>query len=160
MFVRPNNRPVFQKSKEKMISFDFSNRNLSLKVGEFYNCEIVHPIPNGNKIQFTYLFIPNKIEDGYVAFKPIMNKSGKTVRIVYEIGGNFDNEQAALALLHLLTTILILSHPLTFEIPEHEDIVSRFESFVKRQLQKTSYCTFDLICRPAPPYFTMFELSV
>ncbi len=121
-------QPALKKSQERMIRFDFSNRALSFPVGEFHNCEIVHPAYEGNRIEFVYLFIPKNDENWYMAFKPIMSSKRKTVTIVYEFGGDYDCELATMALMYLLKTKLAKSHPPLFKIPEYDEILTRFEN--------------------------------
>ena len=119
--------PPLQQSSEDMITCDISDRERFINIGNFHNCDIVNPVFDDNKIHFIYLFLPKNNENWYFAFKPVLNKSGRTVSIVYELGGNADCELAAMALSHLFRTTLRNYHCPLFNIPDYENIVNLFE---------------------------------
>lgn len=122
-----NHQPPLQHSSEDMITCDINDREGFINIGNFHNCDIVNPVFDDNKIHFIYLFLPKNNENWYFAFKPVLNKSGRTVSIVYELGGNADCELAAMALSHLFRTTLRKCHTPVFDVPEYEEIINHFE---------------------------------
>jgi hypothetical protein len=131
MFTPHFTLPVLQRTKKKLFNIESVHLGITKPLDTFHDYTIVHPVTEGNRIHFAFLFLHKSNLNRYFVFKPVMNRKRETVSIIYEFGCEVDAELATLALLYLFKSSLFQPHTPVFVLPEFDEIIDLLEGIVR-----------------------------